>query len=57
MEFQRADKRVVLSNFGIFCAWKNKINSYRNNEFNRSGATWDKEFELPGGCIRYSGLF
>ena len=44
-----SDKYVALSNLSIPYTWKNIKKSYKNNKFEISALTWNKEFELLDG--------
>ena len=46
INFKRKDKCVALSNLSIYYTWRDIKNSYKNNKFKISAATWNEEFEL-----------
>ena len=56
INLKRSDKYVALSNFSIYCAWKNTKKSYKNNKFKISGPTSNEEFELPDGSYSVSDI-
>ena len=56
IDLRRGDKCVTLSNFSVYCTWKNIKKSYGNNKFKISRATWDEEFELFDGSYSVSDI-
>ena len=47
IDLKGSDKYVALSNLRIYYTLKNIKKSYKNNNFQTSALTWNKEFELP----------
>ena len=56
INLKRSDKYVALSNFSIYCTWKNTKKSYKTNKFKISGPTSNEEFELPDGSYSVSDI-
>ena len=54
LDLRRGEKIIALSHLSIYYTWKNIKNSYNNNKFKISAATWNDKFELPDGS--YSAL-
>ena len=60
LDLRKGEKIIALSNLNICYTQKNIKNSYNNNKFKTSAATWNDKFELPDGLysvFRYSRLF
>ena len=49
LDLRRGEKRVALSNLGIYYIWKNVKSSCNNNKFKISAPTWSDGFELRDG--------
>ena len=47
INLKRIDKYVPLPKYSICYTWENINQSYKNNKFKISAATWTEEFELP----------
>ena len=56
LDLRRDQKSVALSNFSIYCRWKNIKSSYKNNKFKISARTWGDEFELSNGSHSISDI-
>ena len=56
LDLRRGEKIISLSNFSIYCTWKNKKSSYNNNKFKISVPTWNDKFELPDGSFSASNI-
>ena len=56
MYLKRKDKYFALSNLSIYYTWKNIKQSYKNNKFKISAATWNKECELPDESYSISDI-
>ena len=56
MYLKRKDKYIALSNLSIYYTWKNIKQSYKNNKFKISAATWNKECKLPDGSYSISDI-
>ena len=56
LDLRIGKKVIVLSNLSIYYTWKNIKNSYNNNKFKISEATWNDEFELPDGSYSTSDI-
>ena len=54
LDLRRGEKIIALLHLSIYYTWKNIKNSYNNNKFKISAATWNDKFELPDGS--YSAL-
>ena len=53
---KRSDKYVALSNLTINYTQKNIKKSYKNDKFKIPAATWNEEFEVPGGSYSVSDI-
>ena len=42
-DLRQKDKDIALSNLSIYYTWKNIKRSYKNNKFEISALTWNKE--------------
>ena len=47
LDLRIGEKTVALSNFRIYCTWKNIKNSCNTNKFEISAPTWNDKLELP----------
>ena len=56
LDLRIEQKVIALSNLGIYHTWRNIKNSYSNNKFKISAATWNDEFELPDGSHSVSDI-
>ena len=56
INLQRSDKHNALSNLSIYYTWKDIKKSYKNNKFNTSAPTGNKDFELPDGLYFVSNI-
>ena len=56
LDLRIEQKVIALSNLGIYYTWRNIKNSYSNNKFKISAATWNDEFELPDGSHSVSDI-
>ena len=56
LDLRRGQKRVALSNLGIYYTWKNVKSSYNNNKFKISAPTWRDQFVLPDGLYSISDI-
>ena len=56
LDLRIGQKVIALSNLGIYYTWRNIKNSYSNNKFKISAATWNDEFELPDGSHSVSDI-
>ena len=56
INFKRNDKYVALLNLSIYYTWKNVKKSYKNNKFEISASTWNKQFQLPDGSYSASDI-
>lgn len=57
IDLRRGDtKCVTLSNFSIYCIWKNIKSLKENINLKYPGTTWHQEFKLPDGSYSISGI-
>ena len=56
LNLRKGQKRVALSNFGIYYTWRNIKSSYNNNKFKISAPAWSDEFELLDGSYSISDI-
>ena len=56
INFKRNDKYVALLNLSIYYTWKNVKKSYKNNKFEISASTQNKQFQLPDGSYSASDI-
>ena len=54
INLKRSDKYVALSNLSFYYTSKNIKKSYKNNKFEISAPTWNKDFDLPDGFYSVS---
>ena len=47
INLKRSDKYVALSNFSVYCKWKDIKKLYSYNKLKIIVPTWNEEFELP----------
>ena len=53
INLNKSDKYVPLPKYSICYTWENIKQSYKNNKFKISAATWKEEFELPDRSHSY----
>ena len=56
LDLRKGQKTVALSNFSIYCTWKNIKSTYNNNKIKISDPMWNEEFELPDGSYSISDI-
>ena len=56
INLKRNDKYVALLNLSIYYTWKNVKKSYKNNKFEISTSTWNKQFQIPDGSHSASDI-
>ena len=49
LDLRNSDKDFALQNLSIDYSWKNIRKQYKNNKLQINAATWNDEFEFPGG--------
>ena len=49
-------KSMSLTNFSIYCTWKNIKSEYNNNRFKISAPTWNDTFDSPDGFYSIAGI-
>ena len=56
LNLKNPSKNIALANLSIYFTKKNIKSEYNNNRFKIHAATWDNEFNLPGGSYSISDI-